>query len=58
MSYNRKSGVVGFFVRHTLMKCVNLVDSSSEYIAWVKVSKTAYKLDKKYFIWGQQSRFF
>ena len=46
-SYCRKSGGLGFFVRHTLAKYVDMIDSSSEYIAWIKISKIAHKLDKE-----------
>ena len=62
-SYYRKSGGLGFFVRHTLAKYVDMTDSSSEYIAWIKISKTAHKLDKDILIGTvyvppQQSRLF
>ena len=54
---------MGFFVRHTLAKYVDTIDSSSEYIGWIKISKTAHKLDKDILIGAvyvppQQSRFF
>ena len=42
-SYCRKSGGLGFFVRHTLAKYVDMIGSSSEYIAWIKISQTTHK---------------
>ena len=36
-SYCRKSGGSGFFVRHTLAKYVDMIDSCLEYIAWIKI---------------------
>ena len=62
-SYIRKSGGLGFFVRQNLIKFVELVDTHSEYIAWIKISKHFHGLDKDILIGNvyippQDSRFF
>lgn len=53
----------GFFVRQNLIKFVELVDTHSEYIAWIKISKQFHGLDKDILIGNvyippQDSRFF
>lgn len=62
-SYIRKSGGIGFFVRDNLVKFVTIIDSTSEYISWLKVSKKHHKLSENILIGAvyippQQSRFF
>ena len=41
--YIRKSGGLGFFIKHTLTPYINIVKSDSDYVMWFKVSKSLVK---------------
>ena len=41
--YIRKSGGLGFFIKHTLKPYINIVKSDSDYVMWFKVSKSLVK---------------
>ena len=44
--YVRKSGGLGVFVKDELNKYVDIVESDSEYVFWIKISKIFTKLDQ------------
>ena len=60
--YIRKSGGLGFFVRDNLTKFITILESTSEYIAWLKISNRLHSLKADIqigavYIPPQQSRF-
>lgn len=62
-NYIRKSGGIGFFVRNHVTKFVKTIDSSSEYISWIKIAKQFHNgsediLIGAVYIPPQQSKFF
>ncbi|MCG7875884.1 MAG: reverse transcriptase family protein [Candidatus Thiodiazotropha endolucinida] len=61
--YSRKSGGIGFFVRQKISASVEFINSNSDYVSWVQISKKAHKIDKDVLIGAvyvppQQSKFF
>lgn len=44
--YVRKSGGLGVFVKDELNKYVDIIESESEYVFWIKISKIFTKLDQ------------
>ena len=44
--YIRKSGGIGVFVKQSLPSYVSFVDSDSDYVLWLSISKKAYKSDE------------
>ena len=43
--YKRKSGGLGVFVKSCLVQVVTVLDSPSDYVLWLKLSKTAFHID-------------
>ncbi|MCG8113215.1 MAG: reverse transcriptase domain-containing protein [Candidatus Thiodiazotropha taylori] len=48
--YIRKSGGLGVFVRNNLSNYVSLIESDSDYIMWLKISKVAFKTDEDIYV--------
>lgn len=62
-AYYRKSGGLGLFIRDNLIKFVEILRSTTEYISWIKISKQLLKTEDDLllgtvYIPPQQSRFF
>ncbi len=62
--YKRKSGGIGFFVRNTISSNIELLESSSEYVFWLKLKLASECISEKDLVIGAiyipplQSRFY
>ena len=48
--YVRKSGGLGIFIKQSLSSYVSFLESDSDYVLWLSISKEAYQTDEDFFI--------